>query len=149
MQMLRKMAIVTAAIAGLSACGVGLLWLLNPNGAMLLTMQIAMTASGFPTAPPSIAEGSITKDDWRKYDSASSKFTSVLERRFAVGSDADQLTDALIVEGFEFRDPFLGKRFATFTWGNAVCRNYATVGWTADTKNKIESIEGFYSNACL
>jgi hypothetical protein len=145
----RRIAIVAMISAGLSVCGLALLCVLNPEGAGILAAQIALTASGYPTSPPPIAEGSITADDWSKYGSASAKFTSVLARRFPKGSDADELTDALIVEGFEFRDPLLGKRSATFTWGNAVCKNYATVIWTADTGNKVDSIEGWYSNACL
>ena len=149
MLVLRKIAIVAMISAGLSVCGLALLCALNPEGAGILAAQIALTASGYPTSPPPIAEGSIAADDWSKYESASAKFTSVLARRFPRGSDADKLTDALIEEGFEFYDPLLGKRSASFTWGNAVCKNYATVRWTVDTGNKVDSIEGWYSNACL
>ena len=138
---------IAAAFAGLALLA-GILYAVNPDGAMLLFDQLYLTATGYPTEQPAITEGQIAPSDWLHADNASRKVTAVLRRHFPLGSSAAPLRDALRAEGFKFGAP-PDQETAKFSWGTVVCEEWVQIDWKADAKDRLTALEAYYRNACL
>jgi hypothetical protein len=137
-----RSALIVATIVVLSGV---VLAVANPIGAAAVIMWL----SGYPTQPPPIVEGVVTRSDWPGGKAPSEKVTVALQQRFPVGSDARALFQELLKEGFKDSGIRDGARVATFSWGNAVCGQILTVMLTADGHDRLASIKGYYSTACL
>ena len=135
-------AIAVATVLVLSAVA---FVVLNPIGAAAVWLEL----TGYPTEPPPIAEGQITKDDWPGGEPANTKLTTLLRKRFPVGSDPSWLRAVMKGQGFSLEHVDLGMHSSTFAWGNAVCGQWMSVSWTEDDRGRISDIHGNYSTACL
>src|ERR1700729_3335948 len=98
--------------------GVGAKMKMNPitssvlgGFSLLLTFYLSGCAASLGHQPltglPAVAEGKIYNDDWGKphEQSVSDRFTSILTRKFPIGSSEDALVQTLVQEGFQYAPP--------------------------------------------
>ena len=117
---------------------------------------------------PAVTEGVLTSADRNDWESASSKVTIMLKKRFPVGTPVASVLLALQGQGFDSLrqcpDPTLHKvqgadaseRYACaqnwdaehalhYTWGRTPCAQEVVVWWTDDSRGQITNIEGQYA----
>ena len=146
----RRLPIGLGIFVGVLFVLVGLLFLVNPDGARLAADQLYLYAIGYPTKPPPIVEGRITPADWPSSPEADRKITAVLQKQFPIGSSAAQLKFVLSKQGFRFRESRDSKsRSAVFIWGSVVCEERLNIDWQTDANDHLTLLEGSYRSACL
>jgi hypothetical protein len=128
------------------------------------------------SAPPPIAEGQITPEDWTHWDEAGRKFTAVLARRFPSGSNEATLKSTLLAQDFHFPKPPptnclppgqeapIGvvyyrcltsdamkalERTLVYEWGRFPCTKSLSVQWSAGDRGEITNVRGSYYGVCL
>jgi hypothetical protein len=98
-------------------------------------------------APPPIA-----RDKQMHFGVPSAEWTTVLQTKFPIGTPHSMIVTTLTYEGFKVEpSPVFPHRFiATYGWGSGFPCVYAlSAEWFVDASDKLESIGGNYTNACL
>jgi hypothetical protein len=123
----------------------------------------AIVANHHP--PPIAASGVLSNGpDWMLPEPASTKFTAVLRRDFPQGSGERAMLESLGAQGFKLEEitdcQYVngamhpgGSRCETrdleYEWGGVPCNNRLVVRWSADRKDRLVNISGFYGVGCL
>jgi hypothetical protein len=162
---LKRVAFILMALLVVCAAYVAVVYFFGSNDARgrLGLVYVAIMANHHP--PPIAASGVISNDsDWMMPEPASTKFTAVLRRDFPQGSDERAMLEALGAQGFKIEEITHcrsvngvihsgGNRCETrdleYEWGGVPCNSRLVVRWSADRKDRLDNISGYYSAVCL
>ncbi|WP_119270610.1 hypothetical protein [Taklimakanibacter deserti] len=140
--------------------------ILNPLGAVILLYSLVGN-----THPPAIAEDQFAGASWPSRTEASAKLTTLLQRKFPVGTSEDALRATLSSQGFKPLSPPpadclpagqpapIGRAVTTcpthdqskileYRWG-VVCGETITIRWWTDDRHAITGLDAAYYVACL
>jgi hypothetical protein len=87
-----------------------------------------------------------------RFGTPSIEWTAILETQFPVGTPNSAVVAKLKGQGFEIEPSaiFTGRFNASYSWGGGFpCLYNLSVNWFVDADNRLEGIDGNYTNACL
>jgi hypothetical protein len=146
------------------------LFIKDPIAARLLLAMLVYPLFG-NTSPPAMLKADVT-GMWLKWDEASRKLTSHLQREFPIGTAETKLKSALLKQGFKplppppsdcvpaGRELPPGRVYTScptrdlsmelvYRWGSPICTDSITVRWATDPADAITEISAGYYAACL
>jgi hypothetical protein len=174
-RLIKRVALVILITLALFVAAATALFVYKPSETLLLA-NVLLAPLFNNLAPPPIAEGQVTHEDWLHWEAASKKLTAVLEQWFPVGSGEAALRSTLLKQGFKAippppascippgQSPPIGvvyrtcltpdqterlKRTLKYEWGGGVCAEFVQVEWSADDRGEIIKVNGSYFSACL
>src|SRR5688500_11203499 len=147
------------------------LFILNPSGTILGAAMLHHSLFG-NTHPPPIAEDQLAGASWPSQTEASAKLTTLLQRRFPIGTNEDTARSILLSQGFKPLPPPpadclpvgqpapIGRAIAhcpthdqskilEYRWGGGVCAETSSGRWWTDDRHAITELDAAYYAACL
>lgn len=142
---------------------------------MVAACASALATQRWRWLPPPIADD-IKCKSWRDCREASERITLILNRQFVAGTPSRMLTSKLLAEGFHKRSIILhsclppgqaGRVGQTviqcpnwdsnwnpnnelvFEWSGVPCGNEISVRWSADKKERLVHLQGYFDEVCL
>lgn len=158
---------ISLGLLGILVVLVAALFILNPLGAVMLLHSLIGNKH-----PPPIAEDQLAGASWQNEAEPGAKLTTLLQRKFPIGTNEDTLRATLSSQGFKPLPPPpadclpagqpapIGRVVTTcptddqskileYRWGGGVCAETITVRWWTDDRHAITDLDAAYHAACL